>query len=67
MVEVDHAGAAAFSASCQAHTRFPKSSCSLNDIASLRVLHQLVLESPIIVVADQRCNDSGKARKLDEF
>ena len=34
----------------QAHPRLPKSACSLNEIASLRVLHQFVLKSPVILV-----------------
>ena len=63
--KVDDASSSVLSSASQAHPCFPKSSRSLDDIASIRIFNQFVLEPAVVLIADQ-C-DNRKARKFNEF
>ena len=66
-VEVNDPSAAALASPGQTHPRFPKPSCSLDDVTFFWIFNEFVLESAIILIGYQRGDDGRKARKLDEF
>ena len=66
-VEVNDPSAAALASPGQTHPRFPKPSCSLNNVTFFGIFNEFVLESAIILIANQRGDDGREARKFDEF
>lgn len=64
---VDHPHAAALAASPQREAQLANPPAAPDQIAALRVLQQLVLQRPVLLVQQQRRDQAGEGGGLDEF